>query len=84
MSAVDLPVDRLLYASHDMAFVHIDRWRAVPAERRPPIEVEELPGGWWFVHDGRHRAEARRRDGARTIPALIIARRVVPADAEAA
>lgn len=52
-----------------MSWTHVDRWQTIPAAARPPIAVEQLPDGWLFVHDGRHRAEAAYDDGATLIEA---------------
>lgn len=59
--ATHVPLDRLLYAVHDMSWQHVERWQRTAVDHRPPIHVEPLPEGWLFVHDGRHRCEVSLR-----------------------
>jgi hypothetical protein len=71
-SVILAPIDRLLYATHDMHWNHVERWLAIPERERGPILVERLPGGWLFVHDGRHRVEAAWDDGVDTVCAIEV------------
>lgn len=64
-----VPLHRLLFATHDMTWEHVHRWQHRP---RPPLLVERLPDGWWFVHDGRHRATAAYEDDATHVLAEVV------------
>lgn len=65
-----IPLHRLLFAVHDMDWIHVDRW--LNETYLPPVDVELLPDGWYFVHDGRHRATAAYEKNYREVEARII------------
>lgn len=65
-----IPLDRLLFGSHDMDWKHVEKW--MNDFFPPPILVEEISPGWWFVHDGRHRATAAYELGQDTVATLPV------------
>lgn len=64
-----IPLDRLVFGTHDMDWKYVVDWRG--AWHLKPIKVEAEPDGRYYVCDGRHRATAAYEDGATHIWAHV-------------
>lgn len=65
-----VPLDRLVYPSHDMYEEHMNG--SAPNLSHGQPWVEQLVDGSFFVHDGRHRIERAKRAGHYAIKCKVL------------